>query len=218
MLLGRTDFAAPGETGQQCGMRTSIERRQFHPCVEMGDSLVAIRRQAGDKLFQHGGVACVKTAALGGKPAVEKRAAFELQPVEQIAGEMSGQRPAAAPASSVSIPRAATRLISSASTKQPSRSSATVSPCSCDPTPVRCVERGAQLAQAPAQLAAGIVGHIPQQFAQPAAPHGVRRQRQIGKQRTQLARGRQRHRHAVAHDFQRSEQAHGQALPVAVQP
>ena len=45
------------------------------------------------KVFQHGGVAGMKTAALGDQPAVEKRAAFELQPVEQIAGKEFGQRP-----------------------------------------------------------------------------------------------------------------------------
>ena len=44
------------------------------------------------KLFQHGGVVCVKTPALGDQPAVEKRAPLQLQPVEQIAGEESCQR------------------------------------------------------------------------------------------------------------------------------
>ena len=63
-----------------------------------------------------------------------------------------------------------------------------------DPPPAGLVDEAPDLAQAPAQLAARIVGHVPQQLAELAARDGVRRQRQIGEQRAHLARRRQRQR------------------------
>ncbi len=86
-----------------------------------------------------------------------------------------------------------------------------------DPWAIGFVEYAAQLAEAPAKLAPGIVGHIPQQLAQAAAPDRMRSQRQIGKQRAQLPRGRKRDRGASASNRQRSEQAHGKAGSLAVQ-
>ena len=210
MLFGRADGAALRQIGQQGQMRARVEWRQLDPFVEMRGHFGRARRMVYGKLFQHGGVACVKTAALGDQPAVEKRAALELQPVEQIAGEQSCQRLQLLHVERADPLRGGTADLQRIDKAAVEIERDRIALCR-DPAPVRRVERAAQLAQAPAQFAAGIVGHIPQQFAQAAAAHGVRRQRQIGKQRAQLARRRQRHRHAVAQDLQRSEQAHGQA-------
>ena len=89
-----------------------------------------------------------------------------------------------------------------------------------DPAPLRLVDYAADLAQAPAQLAARIVGHVPQQLAELAARHRAGSQRQIGEQRAHLARGRQRGGRARAHDGEGSEQPHPQpriaAGPIAL--
>ena len=61
-----------------------------------------------------------------------------------------------------------------------------------DPAPAGLIDDAPELAEAPAELAARIVGHVPQQLAELAAGHRVRGQRQIGEQRAHLARCRQR--------------------------
>ena len=77
-----------------------------------------------------------------------------------------------------------------------------------DPPPAGLVDEAPDLAEAPAKLAARIVRDVPQQLAKLAARDGVRRERQIGEERTHLARRRQRERDAVAADRQRPEQPH----------
>ena len=57
-----------------------------------------------------------------------------------------------------------------------------------DPTPGRFVDETPDLAKAPAQLAAWIVGDVPQQLAEPAALNRMRSDGQIGEKRTHLAR------------------------------
>ena len=73
------------------------------------------------------------------------------------------------------------------------------------------VEHAAQLAQAPAQLAARVVRQVPQQLAQVAARHLARGERQVGDQRAHLARRRQLDLCAVAADDERTQQLQAQA-------
>ena len=69
----------------------------------------------------------------------------------------------------------------------------------------RIVDEGPDLAEAPAQSPARIVRHVPEYLAQPLAPVLVAGQREVGEQSTCLARGRQRHRGAVADHFEFAE-------------
>ena len=99
----------------------------------------------------------VKTAALGDQPAVEKRAALELQPVEQIAGKQPRQRSQSLNVKRVDPLRGGTtdlqRIDKAAVEIERDRIALRA-----DTAPVRRVEHAAQFAQAPAQFAAGIVG------------------------------------------------------------
>ena len=56
-----------------------------------------------------------------------------------------------------------------------------------DPALGGVVDERPDLAEAPAQLAARIVGHLPQQIAQLAARDGIRREREISEKRAHLA-------------------------------
>ena len=75
-----------------------------------------------------------------------------------------------------------------------------------DPPPARLVHDAPDLAQAPAQLPARVVRHVPQQLAEIAPPDRARRHGQVGKESTGLPRARQHHRHAVPDNRQRPQQ------------
>src|SRR5574338_654973 len=77
------------------------------------------------------------------------------------------------------------------------------------------VEQAAQLGEAPAQGAPGIVGDLPQQFAQLFAPHPSALHAQVGEQCARLLGWRQGQRPAIAYDAELSEESefqrgHGQ--------
>ena len=72
------------------------------------------------------------------------------------------------------------------------------------------IQQRPQLGQAPAQGGAGIIGNVPQQFAQRLAAMAARFQRQPGQQRTRLARRRQRAGHAIGMQLHRPKARQGQ--------
>ena len=82
------------------------------------------------------------------------------------------------------------------------------------PGVVGIVQEAPELAQAPAQLAARIVGHVPQELAQARARHRAWSEREVAHESAQLARRRQLERGAVAVDRQRAEEAQAQAQAV----
>ncbi|MNV62240.1 hypothetical protein D3C71_1547770 [compost metagenome] len=84
-----------------------------------------------------------------------------------------------------------------------------------DPAPSRFVDQGSCLAEAPSELAAGIIRHVPEQLAQVRARHRVPSERKIGDQRAQLARGRQDQCSARPADPHRPKHAdtNGGAIP-----
>ena len=166
-------------------------------------------------MLQQGGVAAAEAAPLRGEPAVEDRAAVDLQAFEEVAGEQRGTALAAAPAQASRCPPAVARAISTASTKQSARSSLTVSPRVSTRRRPGSSRRLLILLRHQRSSPRGSFGHVPQQLAQLAARHGVRRKRQIGEQRAHLARCRQRQRDAVAADRQRPEQPHLRARAAA---
>jgi hypothetical protein len=67
------------------------------------------------------------------------------------------------------------------------------------------VHEAADLAQAPAQLAARIVRHVPQQLAERAAAERPRGEREVGEQGAHLARAREGRRAAAAQHAQRAQ-------------
>ena len=167
MLLALADAAAPGERVQQDLVHAPVERRKLEPLLQIPERLVvgdAARRDA--------------PAAAAWQPRNRRRCAVS-QPLK--AGLRSISRPSRkSPANSADSAR--------------SRSGASVSMPSCgragdldrideavrqvepdgvaagvDAPPAGLVDDAPDLAQAPAQLAARIVGNVPQQLAQLAA-------------------------------------------------
>ena len=108
---------------------------------------------------------------------------------------------------SVATPASVARTISSASTKQSASASCTASSRVMHAPAARFVNEAPDLAQAPTQFAAWIIGRVPQQFAKLTSRDRPRRQRQVGEQRARLARRRQCEGLAIAVNRQRPEQS-----------
>ncbi len=87
MVLAGGDLAAPRQACQKSHVRALVERIEFQPFLQMRGHFVGIRRQLADELFQNGGVPRAEATALRDQPAVEMRAAVDLQPVEEVADE-----------------------------------------------------------------------------------------------------------------------------------
>jgi hypothetical protein len=68
-------------------------------------------------------------------------------------------------------------------------------------------ERAPQPAQAPPEGAAGIVRHVPEEFAEPVPAHGPAGDREVAEQGAGLARSRQRARGAIHGQPHRPDQA-----------
>ena len=168
-----------------------IEGRQREPGFQGRNrsSRIGLR----DAMFQQRHVAGAEAVALRGQPGVERGAAVDLQPFEKLAREQTrtaraGARPGLLrcllrPPGRSRSHRPASREI------QPHRVAARI-----DARPAGRIDQPADLAQAPAQLAARVLRHVPQQLAQLAAWNGARRQGEIGDERAHLARCRQRER------------------------
>jgi hypothetical protein len=90
MLLAFPDLAASGERAQQELVDARIEGRQLEPLLEVRERLVV--GQPLDEMLEQGGVAAAESPALGGEPAVEDRAAADLEALEELAAELRGQR------------------------------------------------------------------------------------------------------------------------------
>src|SRR5262249_50895855 len=78
------------------------------------------------------------------------------------------------------------------------------------PAPPLVVEDAAELAQAPAELAARIVGHVPEEVAEARARYRPRAEREVCEERADLSRARQRHRNAAAGHGARAKHANSQ--------
>jgi hypothetical protein len=161
-----------------------VERRELQPCLEVNERRVTGRDAR--EMLQHREAVTAKSTPLGGEPGLEQRAAADLQAVEKRAGEqlvqpretlhrqlLNARRDCAedldsvhAAAGQVEVDRVAVGL---------------------DPATAEVVDQAPDLAQTPAKFAPRILGHVPKQIAQPAARDRVRRERQIGEQRTDLA-------------------------------
>ena len=137
--------------------------------------------------------------------------ALDLQPVEEIADEQLRRASRSRSGAKLLRCRPARRRRSRSHRRSSRRGRARSLSPGRDPSAARLVEHAPDLRQAPAELAARVVRHVPQELAELAAPDGAERQREIGEQRTRLARGRQRLRDTVPAHGQRPEQTHDQA-------
>ena len=206
VLFAFAKLAAPGEGVQEQFVDALVEWRELQPLLQIPQHIIAgcLPRQA----LQHGSVTAAKAAALSRQPAVEARVAVDLQAVQKLAREQRGQRAQALRRQRLDARlgrvRHLDRVDEAAGQVQPHGI-----PAGLDPAPAGLIDDAPQLAQAPAQLAARIVGDVPQQLAELASRYGLRCERQVGDERTQLARGGQRHVDAVAAQGQGPEQAHG---------
>ena len=146
---------------------------------------------AGEVLQQRR-VAAAEPAPLRREPAVESGIAVDLQAVQELALEEGAERPQSIRRQRLdALLRGAGNLHGIDETVREIEPDAV--PGGIDPAPTRPVEDAPELAQAPAQLAARIVGHVPQQLAQADPRHGLRGKGEIGRERAHLARTRQCH-------------------------
>ncbi len=207
MLLAVTDAAAPGERIEKRLVDAPVERRQLQPRLQMRKDLVA--GQAANEMLQDRRVAAAEATPLRQEPALEHRAAGNLQPVDEVAGEQPGQRSqplhGKRPEPFLGRARHLDGIDEAVREVEPDGVGTRIHPATAG-----LIDDAPELAEAPAELAARIVGHVPQQLAKPAAGHRLWCHRQIGEQRARLARCRQGQRDPVATDRERPEQAHPQ--------
>src|SRR5262245_18111146 len=159
MLLPLADAAAPGEGIEQHFVHVLIEGGKFGQLFEVDKHLIAAG--AFRQLLEQGRMAAAKPSALGGEPAIKTGIAVNLQAVEQLpvkeraqlAQAFGRQRPNPGLGRLADLDRIdeAVRKI------EPDAVAAAL-----EPGTAGRVEDAAQLAQAPAQLAARVVGYIPQ--------------------------------------------------------
>ena len=184
MLLALTDAPASGERAQQRFVDAPVERGKLQPRLQMRKDLVV--GDLSDEMLQHRGVTAAQAAALRHEPAVEHRAAIDLESFEKVADKQRGQ--GSQPLGGQRLDALLDRLVDLDRIDDAVRE---VEPdgvgLGLDPAAAGLIDDAPDLAEAPAQLAARIVGNVPQQFAKLAARHGVRRQRQIAEQRAHLA-------------------------------
>src|SRR5262245_23773155 len=213
MLLAFADPPTPRERGQQQLMHPAIERRELQPLLQVGERLVV--GNAAHELLQQCRVAAAKPPPLRDQPAVEARAAVDLQTVQEVALDQPGegsllvQREGFHPA----LDRAGDidRIDTAIGEVEPDGVVAGL-----DPPAAGLVHQAPDLAEAPAKLAARVVGNVPQELAQLAARDRQSRQRPIGKQGTYIERGLERQGPAVPGDRQGAQQLHLERIRGAV--
>jgi hypothetical protein len=91
MLLALPDPATPRQGVQQQFMDVRLERRDLQPSLQGGDCLAI--RNVGCQPLEQRRVMGAEPAPLGGEPAVEARAAVDLQPLAELPREHGDLRP-----------------------------------------------------------------------------------------------------------------------------
>ena len=213
VLLAFANPPTPAECGEQALVHARIERRKLEPLLEVAEQLVA--RGRCRQVLQQRRVAAAEPAPLRREPAVERGVAIDLEAVQELALEEGAERPQSIGRQRLdALLRGAGNLHGIDETIREIEPDAV--PGRIDPAPTRPVEDAPELAQAPAQLAARIVGHVPEQLAQADTRHGLRGKGEIGRERAHLARTRQCHVRPVrASDRHGAEQFHMQQGPTA---
>jgi hypothetical protein len=158
VLLAFPDPAAPGESGQKDLVDALVERRKLQPLIEVRKRFLV--GNVPGEMLQQGGVAAAESPSLRSEPTVENRAAGDLQALEEISGEQRSERP---------LPLWRERLYPlfdcAGDLDRIDEAIRQVEPdgiiAGMDAPAVLLVDEGPDLAQAPAKLAARIIGHVP---------------------------------------------------------
>ena len=159
-------------------MRPLIERRELEPRVEVHERLVV--GAAHDELLEHRSATAAKPTTLCGQPGGKHGAAVNRQTFEKFPLERCRERP-----ESLRRQRLDPGLGGPQDVEHVDQ---TLRQIQLNGVPMRVhspagtvVEQATDLAQAPTQFAARIVGDVPQQFTQRASGDGLRRQRQVSR-------------------------------------
>jgi ubiquinone/menaquinone biosynthesis C-methylase UbiE len=182
-------------------VRAQIEWRERRPFLQMAERLVL--GNAGCEAFEQGDVQAPEPAPLRHEPGLESRAAVDLQAIEKIAGveRLEGLQLRRRHGLEVLFgPGDLDRIDGAVRKIDPDAVALRL-----DPAPGRLVDQAPDLAEAPAQLAARVVRHVPKQLAKLTAPDRARRERQPGEQPPHLTRSRQRQHDAVSANRERPE-------------
>src|SRR5262249_22146980 len=138
----------------------------------------------------------------------EIRASIDIEAFEEIAGEQSGKRP-----QPFEIDRANPRLGGRSHGDGVHRTAVKVERHPVvgrpDAGTMQLVEDVSQLAEAPTELAAGVVGGVPQKVAKPAARYRARGKSKIAKEGSCLARGGEFDGDAIPNNGQGTQQPYG---------
>jgi len=205
VLLPLANAAVPGKRSEKRLVDARVEWRELAPLVQVPEGLVA--GSALRELLQQRRVASTEVPALGREPPAEHGAAVDLEALKEIPLEQQleaslrlwAQRRDAFFDGTCDLDRVNEAI----GEVEPDRV-----PAAHDALPPLGVDKGPDLAEAPAQLAARIVRHIPQQLAKVAARNRARRQCQIGEERARLPRRGQREGNTVAAHMKAPEHLH----------
>ena len=200
--FGLSNLAPSRERLEETLVRPLIERRELEPCVEVQERLVV--GAAHDQLLEHCRAAAAKPTTLCRQPGGKHGAAVNRQTLEEFPVEQCRERcewlrrqrldPGLSGPQNVEHVHPAVRQIEL--NRVPTR----------EHWPARIVvEQATDLAQAPSQFAARIVGDVPQQLAQLSSGDGLLGQRHVSEQRAYLARGWKREGAASTRYPQRAE-------------
>jgi hypothetical protein len=188
---------------QQQLVRAQIERCEREPAFELLERFAI--GGAFHEAFQQRDVQLAEAPALRGQPAGEFGTRVELEPIEQIAVEERQERaqlidrrcverrPRPRDRQGIDVDVGAVEL-----DQLPARSHAPA---------VRRVHDPTELREAPAQLAARVIRHVPEELAELRTRDRIDGQSQVGEQRAHFPRGRQRDRAAAAAHVERTQHA-----------
>jgi hypothetical protein len=158
MFLTLANAPAPRQRVQEDLVHARVERRKLEPPFQVSRRLVV--GHASDEVLQQGRLTAAESAPLRRHPIVESGAAVDLQAIEKVAVEQRGQC-----AQPLGLERLDAFLGRPGDLYRIDRTAGEIEPdgvaAGLDSAPGSLVNSVPDLAQAPAQLAARIVRHIP---------------------------------------------------------
>ena len=176
MGFGFANLASSRERLEEALVRPLIERRELEPRVEVHERLVI--RAAHDELLEHRSATAAKPTTLCSQPGGKYGAAVNRQTFEKFPLERCRERPEWLRRQRLDPGLGGPQDVE--------RVDQTLRQIQLNGVPMRVhsaagtvVEQATNLAQAPTQFAARIVGDVPQQFTQRASGDGLRRHRQV---------------------------------------
>ncbi len=161
MILRLAHAARSQQRIQQQLVRAHIEGRELEPLLEIAEGIARLVRCELDEAFEHGDVELAELPSLRAEPALEFRIAIDGQAFGEIAGELRFQR---AQGVGIELLHALTHRATESqrvdiTTGEIELERVTASD---DAAAVAGIQNTSQFAQRPAQLAARIIGNIPQ--------------------------------------------------------